>query len=158
MGVEIEHKYLVVDDIYKAMAESSARIVQGYICRGDGATVRVRVAGGRARLTVKGRTSGDTRSEYEYDIPVDDAMEMLRDLCHKPVIEKTRHIVRYGGHKWEVDEFGGALSGLVIAEIELPSSDCPYERPPFVGKNVTGDPRYYNSNLDSQIPAEPIGG
>ena len=154
MGKEIEHKYLVVDEGYKAAAEASLRIAQGYLSDNPSSTVRVRIAGNQAWLTVKGRNVGDTRSEYEYAIPVADAEEMLANLCKKPIIEKTRHIVVYHGNRWEVDEFGGALKGLTIAEIELPSSSYSYDIPPFAGRNVTSDPRYYNSNLTDKIPEE----
>ena len=154
MGKEIEHKYLVVDEGYKAATEASLRIAQGYLSDNPSSTVRVRIAGNQAWLTVKGRNVGDTRSEYEYAIPVADAEEMLANLCKKPIIEKTRHIVVYHGNRWEVDEFGGALKGLTIAEIELPSSSYSYDIPPFAGRNVTGDPRYYNSNLTDKIPEE----
>lgn len=147
MGKEIEHKYIVADDSYKTLAVERSEIKQGYISREINGTVRVRITGDRARLTVKGRTIGDTRSEFEYSIPVADAEEMLASLCRQPIISKTRHIVHFGGNIWEVDEFHGALSGLTVAEIEIPSSDYEYAIPPFAIKNVTDDPRFYNSNL-----------
>ncbi len=147
MAKEIEHKYLVTDDSYKLLATEAHAIVQGYISREVNGTVRVRIVGDKARLTIKGRTVGDTRSEFEYEIPLADAEEMLRTLCPQPVISKTRHIVPYEGHTWEVDEFHGDLEGLTLAEIELPESIHSYALPPFVGRNVTGDPRYYNSAL-----------
>lgn len=146
MAKEIEHKYIVTSDEYVRMASGSVEISQGYLNRDVERTVRVRVAGERGYLTVKGRTTGDTRDEYEYEIPVTDARAML-GMCQGRVVRKTRYYVEYGGHTWEVDRFGGDLSPLVIAEIELPESVRGYERPPFVGLEVTDDPRYYNSNL-----------
>lgn len=151
MAKEIEHKYLVTNDSYKPLATESRRIVQGYISREVNGTVRVRITGNEARLTIKGRTIGDTRSEYEYEIPVADAEEMLRTLCQQPIISKTRHIVPFEGNIWEVDEFHGGHEGLTLAEIELPASTHTYTLPPFVGRNVTHDPRYYNSNLSADI-------
>ena len=146
MALEIEHKYLVVYDSYRDMATDRVEIRQGYLSRAANCVVRVRILGDRAFITVKGKTAGDTRLEYEYPIPVDDARDMLA-LCSGNIIAKTRYIVPYEGFTWEVDEFAGHLEGLVIAEIELTSSGTQYKRPPFVGENVTGNPRYYNSNL-----------
>lgn len=146
MAIEIEHKYLVKDDSYRTMATSSEHILQGYLCRVPDTTVRVRVRGERGYLTVKGITVGDARPEYEYEVPLQDALGMLR-LCRGRVVEKVRLLVPFEGFMWEVDEFGGDLQGLVTAEIELPDGDTRYPLPPFVGKDVTGDPQYYNSNL-----------
>lgn len=148
MGKEIEHKYLVETDVsYKRLAVEVREIKQGYISREINGTVRVRITGDRARLTIKGRTVGDTRSEFEYSIPVADAEDMLRTLCEQPVITKSRYIVPFAGNTWEVDEFHGALEGLTIAEIEIPSSDYKYAVPAFATRNVTDDSRFYNSNL-----------
>jgi len=146
MGLEIEHKYLVTDDSYKAMSASRKEIAQGYLSRETLKTVRVRVADDRGYLTVKGITTGDTRLEFEYPVPLSDAEEMLR-LCEGRVVRKTRWYVYFAGHTWEVDEFHDDLAPLVIAEIELPDSTHDYEIPPFIGDEVTGDSRYYNSNL-----------
>ncbi len=146
MAKEIEHKYLVKDTTYREMAESSVRITQGYLCREPGRTVRVRVKGERGYLTVKGVTRDDTREEYEYEIPVADAVRMMA-LCDGRVLDKTRYLVPFGGYLWEVDEFHGDLSPLVTAEIELQKSTRDYPLPPFVGEDVTGNPKYYNSNL-----------
>lgn len=151
MGKEIEHKYLVVDDSYKGIACRSFEIVQGYLCREPERTVRIRTKGEKGYITVKGIATGCAREEFEYEVSLQDAREMLR-LCVPPLLEKTRWIVAFGGFEWEVDEFHGPLSGLVTAEIELPSSDTPYTKPPFVGEDVTGDPRYYNSNLNGAFP------
>lgn len=146
MSVEIEHKYLVTDDSYKAMSECRIDMAQGYLSRVAERTVRVRVAGDRAWLTVKGRNDGDTRLEFEYEIPAEDGRRLLQ-LCDGPVLYKTRWYVTYKGYRWEVDEFQGALSPLVMAEIELKVSSHSYPLPSFVGKDVTGNPEYYNSEL-----------
>lgn len=154
MALEIEHKYIVVSDEYKSIAEKSIHIRQGYLSDDKQRTVRVRMFGDKAFLTIKGQNVGAVRAEYEYEIPVADAEAMLNTLCKKPIIDKTRHIVPYEGNRWEIDEFAGQLSGLTLAEIELPSEDYSYPLPPFVGKNVTDDPRYYNSVLSAsgEIP------
>lgn len=146
MAFEIEHKYLVRNSAYRDMAVASINILQGYLCRDPERTVRVRIRNNEGYLTVKGINSGNTRNEYEYEIPVDDASEML-GLCEAPILEKTRYLVNFKGFIWEVDEFHGKQEGLVVAEIELPESDIKYELPSFIGENVTGDPAYYNSNL-----------
>lgn len=146
MGLEIEHKYLVNDDSYRSMSSSVREIRQGYLSRVPERTVRVRTVDDKGYITVKGLTRGFVRLEYEYEIPAEDARELL-GLCQPPILEKRRYIVDYAGKKWEVDEFMGHLSPLVLAEIELASEDERYDLPPFIGKNVTGDPRYYNSNL-----------
>lgn len=113
--------------------------------------MRIRVSDNDAFITIKGKNHGDKRLEFEYSIPYDDAKHLL-DLCIKPIIEKFRHIVEYNGNIWEIDEFKGALDGLILAEIEIPSSEYKYDIPPFIGKNVTNDSRYYNSNLVDKIP------
>jgi len=146
MGIEIEHKYLVRTDGYKAMSEYSHRIRQGYLSRRAGGTVRVRTYDDRGYLTVKGRNCGDARLEFEYEIPLGDAEQML-ELCEGHIIDKTRYIVHYGGHCWEIDEFHGQHQGLAVAEIELEASGHDYALPPFVGEEVTGNPAYYNSNM-----------
>ena len=146
MGIEIEHKYLVVNDKYRNMASSSHRIMQGYLSREPQRTVRIRVKDKQGFITIKGKNVGDTRAEFEYPIPIDDAMQLL-NMCLPTVIEKTRYLVPFEGHTWEVDEFHGARQGLVVAEIEIDNSNQQYTLPPFVGQNVTGNPDYYNSNL-----------
>lgn len=146
MSIEIEHKYLVVSDVYRQMSKGSCRIRQGYLCREPERTVRVRVKDEKAYLTVKGITRGDKRAEFEYEIPYSDVEEMLR-LCVGGIIDKTRYYVEFGGNLWEVDEFHGGHEGLVVAEIELPVSTHDYLLPFFVGEEVTGNPAYYNSNL-----------
>ena len=146
MGLEIEHKYLVKSDGYRESASGSYRISQGYLCREPERTVRVRVKGDKGYLTVKGKNSGASRPEFEYEISLADAEGILK-LCVPPILEKIRYIVPYEGHIWEVDEFGGLRKGLVTAEIELNAEDEVYAKPGFIGKDVTGDPAYYNSNL-----------
>jgi adenylate cyclase len=110
-------------------------------------TVRVRIEGERAVITIKSKSTGATRGEWEYEIPVPDAAELLERLCEQPLVEKVRHRIRYGRHTWEVDEFQGENAGLVVAEIELGSEDEAFEKPDWIGQEVTGDPRYYNSSL-----------
>lgn len=146
MGLEIEHKYLVVDDSFLSMQSAEFKIRQGYLSRDPLRTVRIRIFGDKGFITIKGETKGSVRSEFEYEIPTADAAELLK-LCEGPILEKTRHIVFFDDNRWEVDVFEGRLSGLRIAEIEIPSPDFSYSLPPFVGENVTGSPEYYNSNL-----------
>jgi CYTH domain-containing protein len=112
--------------------------------------VRVRIEGGRAVLTIKGKTTGASRGEWEYDIPVADATELLDGLCEQPQVEKIRHRIEHAGHTWEVDEFLGLNAGLVVAEIELGAEDEAFEKPDWIGVEVTGDKRYYNSSLIRQ--------
>lgn len=149
MGKEIEHKYLVKDDGYVGMSIVAHHIRQGYLSRVPERTVRVRTYDDKGFITVKGKNQGDTRLEFEYEVPLRDAEEML-SLCEPPVIDKVRYIVPYAGFTWEVDQFE-SKTGLVTAEIELPESGIHYELPPFIGENVTGDPRYYNSNLSALL-------
>jgi len=144
MALEIERKFLVKGTSWRTV--HGVRYSQGYLNRDKGRTVRVRVAGDRAFLTIKGETHGATRAEFEYAIPVADAQALLA-MCDGPLVDKVRHEVVHGGLKWEIDEFLGDNTGLVIAEIELKSEDQPFSRPDWLGEEVTGDPRYYNSNL-----------
>ncbi len=148
MALEIERKFLVTDDSYKAMAFRSDRIAQGYLCREGGNSTRVRVRGDKGYLTIKGPSmdGGLSRFEWEKEIPESEAWELLK-LCHGGIIDKTRHLVKCGNHTFEVDEFHGDNDGLVVAEVELENADETFERPPFLGKEVTGDKRYYNSSL-----------
>jgi CYTH domain-containing protein len=147
MAIEIERKFLVRRDAWRAVHAAGTRYRQGYISTGPDHVVRVRVAGDRAFVTIKGRRSGLTRLEFEYPVPVGDAQVMLDTLCRAPLIEKTRYRVPYGGREWEVDEFAGANAGLLIAEVELPSEEARVELPPWVGREVSDDPRYYNASL-----------
>lgn len=146
MGVEIEHKYLVVDTSFKEIASSKHYIKQGYLSRTPERTIRVRIYDKTGFITIKSKNIGDTRKEFEYEIPKSDANQLI-EMCDKPVIEKYRYLVPYMGHTWEVDEFLGSLSGITIAEIELKNSTDNYVKPLFVGENVTGKPEYYNSNI-----------
>ncbi len=149
MGIEIERKFLVKDDSWRTVAGEGRLCKQGYICSGNGKTVRVRILGHRAYLTIKGPTKGITRSEFEYGIPVHDAEAMLL-LCGN-LVEKVRYIIPHAGLKWELDVFAGANEGLVMAEVELKSESQPFELPEWAGKEVSGDSRYYNAYL-SQHP------
>lgn len=145
MAHEIEHKYLVIDDSYRDMSVGIHHIKQGYLSRVPERVVRIRLLDDRGFLTVKGKNDGDIRLEFEYEIPAEDARQLLT-LCEGRIIDKTRYIVPFKGFTWEVDCFAGD-DGLIVAEIELPSSDTAYPLPPFIGRNVTGQARYYNSNL-----------
>lgn len=149
MAKEIERKFLVVGDSYADMAESAVELMQGYLSRRREATVRVRIAGDKAFLTVKGENRGVVRDEWEYPVPVADARCMMQ-CCEGTIISKTRYLVPYSGLLWEVDRFHGVLEGLVVAEVELESEDAPLGiLPPFIGREVTGDARYYNSSLSA---------
>jgi adenylate cyclase len=146
MGQEIERKFRVISHAYREQG-SGQRYRQAYLSTDKARVVRVRVVDDLAWLTIKGQTSGVTRAEFEYPIPVKDAVTLLESICHQPVIDKTRYKVRHGEHVWEVDEFHGANEGLVVAEIELDSEDEAFARPDWLGEEVSGDPRYFNSNL-----------
>lgn len=145
MGIEIERKFLVKDDSWKAEAGEGQVYRQGYLCSGHGKTVRVRIIGAQAFLTIKGPTNGISRSEFEYEIPVADAEAML-PLCGN-LVEKTRYLIDHDSLQWELDVFAGANDGLVMAEIELDSEDQSIELPDWAGEEVSGDPRYYNAYL-----------
>jgi adenylate cyclase len=145
MGVEIERKFLVRNASWKAAAGAGQPCRQGYLCSGDGATVRVRIIGEQAFLTIKGPSAGIARSEFEYGIPVADAEAML-SLCGQ-VVEKTRYFIGHAGLRWELDVFTGSNEGLVLAEVELESEDQEVALPDWAGKEVSGDPRYFNACL-----------
>ena len=153
MGLEIERKFLVKDNSYRELATESVLIEQGYLCGEPSRTVRVRTLGEHGYLTIKGLTCGAVREEYEYEIPYEDAIQIL-DMCGDKVLSKRRWYVNYDGMCWEVDEFLGCLQGLVVAEIELEEESAQINLPEFVGEEVTGDARYYNSMLigASQAP------
>jgi adenylate cyclase len=146
VGVEIERKFLVRGDGWRALGHA-VLLRQGYLNSDPARTVRVRIEGAEATLTIKGKSVGATRGEWEYPIPLDEADELLDGLCERPLIEKYRRRIAVGGHTWEVDEFLGANVGLVVAEIELASEQEHFELPEWAGAEVTGDIRYYNSNL-----------
>ena len=145
MALETERKFLVISEAWRPLGKA-VPYAQGYLSRGSGRTVRVRIAGEKAYLTIKGPVIGITREEFEYPIPIEDARTML-PLCDGPVIEKTRTTIPIGSHLWEVDEFQGSNAGLLLAEVELSQPDEPVALPAWVGLEVTGDPRYFNSNL-----------
>lgn len=147
MAQEIERKYLVTDDTYKALASRRKHIVQAYLSTSPDATVRLRIADDTAFITVKSRNNGCRRCEWEYEIPVADARDMIERCNLAQLIEKTRYYIDLDNRTWEIDEFAGRLTGLTVAEIELPTPDTTYTLPPFIGTEVTDDPRYYNSNL-----------
>lgn len=149
MGHEIERKFLVTGTAWKRGA-SGVPFRQGYLSSVKERTVRVRTEGDRATLTIKGPTTGISRSEFEYAIPVKDANRMLDTLCERPLIEKTRYHLTVGRHLWEIDEFHGDNQGLVVAEIELQSPDELFQRPEWVTREVSGDARYFNANLVHQ--------
>lgn len=146
MAVEVERKFLVVNDSWRDAA-TGVLFRQGYLCTEPERTVRVRLAGERGKLTIKGKAVGISRAEYEYPIPAAEAVELLDNLCLRPLIEKTRYRIEYAGRLWEVDEFHGVNAGLLLAEIELETEDQAFALPDWVGKEVSDDSRYYNSNL-----------
>jgi CYTH domain-containing protein len=146
MGKEIERKYLVKNEDWKKLAEG-VYYKQGYLSTVKERTVRVRTIGEKGFLTIKGVTVGVTRSEFEYAIPADEANQMLDNLCEKPIIEKLRAKIAYKGLTWEIDEFHGENEGLVVAEVEIQDENQQIELPEWVGEEVSGDPRYFNSNL-----------
>jgi len=146
MAQEIEKKFLLKNDDWRGLDEGKD-YCQGYLSDTKGKTVRVRIIGERGILTIKGPSEGSTRLEFEYDIPIADAKEMLDKLCNKPLIEKRRYKIAYEGFTWEVDEFEGDNKGLAFAEIELEHEDQKFEIPSWIGGEVTGDPKYYNANL-----------
>lgn len=149
MGIEIERKFLLSSDAWRALGEP-VRYTQGYLSCAPGRTVRVRIAGDQAFLTIKGPPHNLARAEFEYPVPIDDARYMLERLCEKPLIDKARRRIPFAAHVFEVDEFFGENAGLVVAEVELRHPEEPFERPPWLGIEVTSDPRYSNSSLVSR--------
>ncbi len=146
MGIEIERKFLVIADDYRTMAKG-VRFRQGYLSTVKERVVRVRIIDQQGFITIKGINVGAIRPEFEYEIPLADAAVMLENLCEKPILDKIRYQVKCCRFVWEVDEFLGENSGLVIAEIELTEEDQSIVKPDWIGEEVTGDPRYFNSNL-----------
>ncbi|MBU3666342.1 MAG: CYTH domain-containing protein [Chthoniobacterales bacterium] len=146
MGVEIERKFLVAGDAWRGASTGSRHLQQGYICAGEGNTVRVRTDGARAWVTIKGEPQGIRRPEFEYGIPAEDADGLLA-LCGTRIVEKVRHLVPHGGRVFEVDEFLGANAGLIVAELELRRVDENVSLPSWIGREVSGDPRYANAAL-----------
>jgi adenylate cyclase len=145
MSIEIERKFLTKNEDWRQQVTGSVVIVQGYLSRGA-VTVRVRLSGQQAWLTVKGPAHGISRAEFEYPVPLEDGQQLLA-LCDGHVVKKIRHQIPAGLLLWEIDEFAEQHSGLVIAEIELPSEHCSFERPSWLGQEVSEDPRYRNSSL-----------
>ena len=146
MGKEIERKFLVTSDAWRALAQGTM-YRQGYLNSIKERTVRIRTVGEKAFLTIKGITIGATRAEYEYEIPFAECNAMLDSLAEKPIIEKKRYKIKQGPLTWEVDEFFGENAGLIVAEVELESEDQKIDKPEWIGNEVSGDPRYFNSNL-----------
>jgi adenylate cyclase len=144
MAQEIERKFLVKDDTWRECVTKASFYRQGYLANSSGASVRVRVADEKGYLNIKSMTLGVSRHEFEYEIPLSDAEDMLDNLCVGPKIEKTRYFVKYGNHIWEVDVFEGDNEGLVVAEIELASEDEQFKLPRWAGKEVSHEERYYN--------------
>ena len=147
MAIEIERKYLVINDKWKDSVESESAMKQGYLATVDNASIRVRVANGKAFLNIKSATLGIKRSEYEYQIPLQDGEEMLANLTSGAVIDKVRYKVRCGDHLWDLDLFHGDNEGLVVAEVELDAEDEGFEIPEWAGAEVSGDAKYYNASL-----------
>lgn len=147
MAQEIERKFLVSGDSWKKHVTRCIYYRQGYLCGNAKASIRVRVSDETAYLNLKSATTGVRREEFEYPIPLSDAHRMLELLCEGPLIEKTRHFVDCGGHVWEIDVFEGQNQGLVVAEIELSAEDEAFDRPEWVGEEVSHDVRYYNASL-----------
>lgn len=145
--LEIERKFLVVDNSWQSASQQAIEIRQGYLNLEQRCSIRVRVDGRHGWLNIKGATVGAERPEYEYEIPLTDAEQLLQSFAVGPVIEKTRHLVPFDGHLWEVDVFRGENRGLVVAEIELNDPAQSFEKPPWVGREVTDDIRYYNTSL-----------
>ena len=146
MGKEIERKFLIDISEIESLG-SGSQIMQSYISTTDNTAVRVRVAGANAYLTLKGENKGVTRSEFEYEIPLDDANEIIEELCTGPIIDKTRYLVEHGSHTWEVDVFHGENEGLIVAEVELESEIEVVDLPNWVMSEVTGQIKYYNISL-----------
>ena len=146
MGYEIERKFLV-DQSRWSPPSDGVPYRQGYLSQDLKRVVRIRLAGEKGYLTIKGVTTGISRREFEYEIPVCEARDMLDHMCHRPQIEKMRYLIPYQGFTWEVDEFSGENEGLIVAEIELQSESDPFSKPEWVGQEVSEDPRYYNVNL-----------
>lgn len=144
MAIEIERKFLLRDESWRDTADAGTRFRQGYLIGTERASVRVRIEGERANLNIKSATLGIHRQEFEYTIPLEEAEELLDTLCEQPQISKTRYLVPYGQHTWEIDVFDGDNAGLIVAEVELESEAESFERPPWLGDEVSGDTRYYN--------------
>ena len=144
MGIEIERKFLLKNDGWRKEASEPVQFRQGYMVGSEKSSVRVRIEGDRAFINIKSATLGIQRQEYQYSIPMEDAEKLLDDLCDKPLIEKNRFYIQKNKHTWEIDEFFGDNHGLVVAEIELNAEDEQFEKPDWLGQEVSDDTRYYN--------------
>lgn len=147
MAIEVEHKFLLANDDWRKQVTRSVEYRQGYLTSEPTSSIRVRISDNHAWLNIKSATIGTQRHEFEYEIPVNDGNEIIDYLCRKPLIEKTRHFVDLGKYLWEIDEFKGANEGLIVAEIELESAGEIFDKPSWLGAEVTHDLRYYNNNL-----------
>lgn len=147
MAIEIEHKFLLANEAWREQISSSVTYKQGYLSSQPTCSIRIRISNVRAWINIKSATIGTHRHEYDYEIPFSDAEEIISDLCRKPLIEKTRHLVKNNGNVWEIDEFFGDNLGLIVAEIELAEIGMDFSRPHWLGEEVTHDVRYYNNNL-----------
>ncbi|MEO5342286.1 MAG: CYTH domain-containing protein [Gammaproteobacteria bacterium SHHR-1] len=147
MAIEIERKFRVQGDGWRSDVISSSPMRQGYLNNGGNTSLRVRISGDRANINIKSGGIGIRRLEYEYEIPLQDGLEMLAELAQGALVEKTRHKVRCGNHIWDLDVFEGANAGLVVAEVELDAEDEVFHKPDWAGQEVSDDPRYYNVNL-----------
>ncbi|MDD1621071.1 MAG: CYTH domain-containing protein [Methylococcaceae bacterium] len=147
MALEVEHKFLLVSDAWRDEIKHSVHYKQGYLSSSPMSSVRVRISDSHAWLNIKSATIGCYRQEFEYEIPLADANAILDELCHKPLVEKIRHFVYRDQHVWEIDEFMGDNAGLIVAEIELSQIGESFEKPVWLGREVTDDLRYYNNNL-----------
>ena len=146
MSKEIERKFLVIGDSWRSLAQGT-HYRQGYLNSAKERTVRIRTINDKAFMTIKGPTVGITRMEFEYEIPHNECVEMLNNLAEQPIVEKIRYKIALDGLVWEIDEFLGVNKGLIVAEVELQSEDQKFEKPEWIGEEVSGDPRYFNSNL-----------
>jgi adenylate cyclase len=144
MATEIERKYLILNKDWQTNVDSKLHIVQGYLATNELSSTRIRIQNDKANINIKSATLGITRTEFEYLIPVEDAQQMIDHLCIKPVIKKTRYTVKHSSHIWEVDVFSSENEGLVVAEIELTSPDEAFDKPSWLGKEVSDEPKYYN--------------
>ncbi len=147
MALEVEHKFLLANDTWRDEIKHSVHYKQGYLSSSPLSSVRVRISDSHAWLNIKSATIGSYRQEFEYEIPLTDANAILDELCHKPLVEKMRHFVYRDQHVWEIDEFMGDNAGLIVAEIELSQIGESFEKPAWLGQEVTDDLRYYNNNL-----------
>lgn len=149
MALEIERKFLLANDEWRKVTISETVIKQGYLSSNKERVVRIRLKGDKSYLTIKGKNVNTVRLEFEYEIPYPDGVELLQ-LCERPIIEKTRYEAVYAGNTWEIDEFKGDNDGLIVAEIELEAEDQVFNKPSWIGEEVSSDVRYYNANLIKQ--------